>query len=250
MDSYSYFANYIEPMMGSRDHFHYNLEDLAVLPEGASMKYTLDGKVKPLRGLTVVQWVYEDVPLYNSLCRTASRLKQRLDEVGLSKHFAFLPPSTYHTTLADVVIEPPLSDYEPAKVMAQDIFSGIEDQKESEASFFVKDIGVCAGTSVVVWCYPKSSTDLDIVRDIRNRLLPLRSFGEKYLPCDIDRFIGHITLMYIVSPLPRSEYTLFKQVMHEFEKEELGELNISNPEFRKFNSMEEWDTPLVTLHKK
>ena len=129
----------------------------------------------------------------------------------------------------------------------KEAFRVIDSKNVSTPHFLAKEIGISAGTSLVTWCYPNSQQDLDTMRIIRRELINLRELGQDFLPGDLERFIGHITLAYIVQPIEEADYTLFKDVIHECEFMQLGSFYMDLPELRKFESMEKWESSLTSI---
>ena len=246
MNDYDWLSAYQEPMQGSRKHFHYQLDELATLPQKATIKYTENGKPKRLPGLSLVYWAYENSSIQKEMSCFISELQIELTNAGLENYFAFLPMNTCHMTIADIILYPYKIMERNVLEITQNSFKDRQGEALTVPTFYPEGVGVCAGTSLVVWCTPQSQNDLEFILNIRRNLSQLKHLGEEVLPGNMDRFIGHMSLAYIVRPILRDDYKKFKLVIHQFENRRFSSFKVTNAELRKFNSMEDWENPVFS----
>lgn len=242
--------HYRQPMDGSRQWFHG--ADCAALPlsAGAAEKYDTNGKVLPLPGFSIVTFLDPSSAAYHNLTELSAELRSAYKTKGINNTFAFLPPDTYHVTIADILVR-------PSDVQAQDIieatnksFEQLLNERLPPLEFRLRsDVVVSAGVSVVALAEPKTKQDLDIVHHARDVLgANLRVVGIEMNPAD--KFIGHVSVAYFCGGMNPADYSKFKEVARAYDTTRglLGDVAVRSMELRNFEDMENWGMgPILSL---
>ncbi len=242
---------YRYPMEKSRAWFHHQVNELP-LTEGAAWKYDAEGKAKPFQGLSLVTFLHPQSDVSQNLKAAMERIRQDYQDAEIDDSFAFLPPDTWHITIADLIIT---DDRHIQNHVVEHITQGFEKlQKEHLAApqFYLRsDMVVSAGTSVVSLAEPKDEQSLRVIQRIRRMIAG--EFEPPYIsvtPHNADNFIGHVTGWYFRKALDTQRYSRFKEIMlrYDLDWESLGEVFIKRIELRRFTSMEAWGKrPLAEL---
>ncbi|MFH0749303.1 MAG: DUF1868 domain-containing protein [Candidatus Gottesmanbacteria bacterium] len=240
---------YRNPMDGSRNWFHTQVTSLP-LADGASQKYSEQGEVKPLEGLSLVTFLDPKSTLVQQLTLETQRLETAFINEGLEDSFVFLPKHTWHVTIADLAVSTDKQMQEAIIKKVHTSFLTLKDKLiQTPVYHFRSDFVVSAGISLVCLAEPNSEQDLQSIHEVRHRITEdLQPLG---LPLqDPEKFIGHATIAYFKKSLDTEQYGKFKNCIKKTDVSghTLGELQIDKIELRRFASMEDWgDKSVDTL---
>jgi hypothetical protein len=247
----AWLAEYQRPMTASRRWFHYEAADLP-LASGAAQKYDAAGRAKAVPGLALVAFLDAASMAFHGLDAAAAELRREYLDEGIADAFAWLPPSTWHVTIADLVVS---ADQHVQRRTREGVLQALailqRSQLHSPCFYLRRDPVVSAGISVVVLAEPKDEASLRTIHGIRCAVA--EQFAPTALavtPENATQFIGHITIAYIVKALDAPQYGRFRQVMQRRDQEagSLGDVRIDALELRQFSSMEDWGgVPLAEL---
>lgn len=240
---------YRNPMDGSRNWFHHQVAQLP-LAEGASHKYSENGKAKPLEGISLVTFIDPESELFQNLTLETQHLKEEYKKAGLADMFAFLPENTWHITVADIVTTQDSNLQKRLEEKVNSAFSTVQKEYLSSSQFHLRsDFVVSAGISVVCLAEPGNIQDLSTIHRIREEVV--REVKPIGVPMqDPENFIGHVTIAYFTKPFGVEEYAGFKNIAQtgDVSRRLLGEMSIKQVELRHFLSMEDWgEKPLAIL---
>ncbi len=238
---------YERPMEESVRWFHYELKELEV-QAGAAAKYDPAGHAKAFPGLAAVHWFLPAAEHLHQLAEVQQYLQRDLTQVGLASKFAFLPPATFHLTLADLVVAPNQALAEKVSAGVESVFRTLNRQGLTRPDLFTEGLAISAGISLVLRVHPQHARDLETIhwirRELQRELYPL---GDTVCAQDPLAFIGHITLAYIVQPLPTADYSRAIDIIRRYERYPVGPFQLDGVELREFRSMEQWSEPLCLL---
>ncbi len=250
LDVPEWLQHYRQPMDGSRQWFHGAGCTELLLSAGAAEKYDIDGKALPLPGFSVVTFIDPASEAYRNLAELSAEIQSAYKLKGVDDRFAFLPPNTYHITIADILVR-------PSDAQAQDIIEATNKSFEQLLNEMLpppqfrlrSDVVVSAGVSVVALAEPITKEDLETVHHVRDVLRTnLRQVGiETNSP---DAFIGHVSVAYFCRGMNQGEYAEFKVAARGYDTTRglLGEVAVGAMELRKFEDMERWGMdPIMSL---
>ncbi|MGZ6302415.1 MAG: DUF1868 domain-containing protein [Ktedonobacteraceae bacterium] len=245
-------AAYRIPMDKSRAWFHYQVSELP-LADGAASKFDAEGKAKAFPGLSLVTFLDPQSPAFQNLAALTEQIQREYQEAGIDDAFAFLPPSTWHITLADLVVTNDLSIQSQVKAGIEQGFEKLHKEPLAELQLYLRsDPVTSSGISVVTLAEPKREQDLREIQKIRGVI------AEEFEPSLVsdtlqhpDHFIGHVTGWYFCQALDTQKYSRFKEIMqrHDLQRRSLGEVKVKNIELRRFTSMEAWGNKSLTQLK-
>ena len=244
-------AAYRTPMEQSRARFHYQVSELP-LADGAASKFDAEGKAKAFPGLSLVTFLDPQSTAYQNVAALTEHIQREYQEAGIDDAFAFLPPSTWHITLADLVVTKDLRIRRQVKAGIVRGFEKLHQEPLAELHLYLRsDPVTSSGISVVTLAEPKRERDLREIQRIR------RAIAEEFEPSLVSdtlqqpgTFIGHVTCWYVCQALDTQKYSRFKAIMqrHDLQREPLGEVRVKQIELRRFTSMEAWGKrPLAKL---
>ena len=242
---------YRYPMQRSRARFHYRVNELP-LTEVAAQKYDEEGKAKPFQGLSLVTFLNPQSAVFQNLKAVTERLRRDYQDADIEDSFAFLPPDTWHITIADLVVTDDRRIQNHVVEQITQCFEKLQIEHLTAPQFYLRsDLVVSAGTSVVSLAEPKDEQSLIDIQRIRRMIAG--EFEPSYVsvtPQNADNFIGHVTGWYFRKAFDTQRYSRFKEIMqwYDLHKESLGEVFVNSIELRRFTSMEAWGKrPLAEL---
>jgi hypothetical protein len=239
----SWRGDYERPIVGSTEWFTRTCQSLS-LSFDAKRKYTEDGIALPLPGYSVVNWLEKNSA--HAVEIVAGELKHEFTARNLSPFTAFLPPSTYHVTLYDLMLFPS-EDTEKNIIFPVERAFTHAAQMGPVAGGKLSGISICAGTSIVVWVRFEKHECLETIVSLRHHLhrelVPL--IGPVLAPPE--SFLGHVTLAYFTRDVGEIEYRNLNEILCRYSSSNLGELRIGRAELRRFNTMDHWNEPLMAI---
>ncbi|HRY28484.1 MAG TPA: single-stranded-DNA-specific exonuclease RecJ [Elusimicrobiota bacterium] len=242
--------DYEAPLSRSFEWFINQAKEL-VLPAKTREKFHETGKAKDFPGLSAVLTFKKGSPTHDRVRTLMGQLKGDLERAGVSHYFAFLDAADYepHMTLYDTALRPdrPLTDELTRKV--KDAFTGLAQENLVPAEWSAAGCAISAGeggASIVLRTHPKQKQDLDTALRVRDRLHAALRSPDRGVGTDVP-FIGHTTLAYIVKDIPPADYRKVQDILRRYVFQSAGNFLFDRVEFRKFNTMLDWDDPLAEL---
>jgi hypothetical protein len=257
MEQDGFLRSYDDRMRGSAE-YHRGLRSLSI-SEHSRKKFELNGVAKFLPGFSVVQWIDSQTELGANLQAADEQLRQDFlapwidaegtSQPGIAGKLAFLPASTYHMTLYDLVVEPTEAVRRELPGMVGNIvFPALKHEISVPPEMWSESIMVMGKTSIAAMVHPMDSRSLEALYRIRQKhqevLHGLGGAVANQPPYD---FFGHITLAYIIDDLSELEYNWTLRILSRYESRMLGHLKVDGVELRPFNSMVDWLPSLAVL---
>jgi hypothetical protein len=206
-------------------------------PDFVSLKFTQNGEIKPIYGLTCITWVKTDSPLFRQLCDVKDRLQTALEVENLAEFFAFLEPSSYHVTICDISASTtPLASSDVENVCDQ-----IKAAFEAPVPFTgisAKVHGIGLSSTITALVHFRKETELQKVLDLESQIKLVTGTDKR-------NFLGHITLAYGVRS-PKKQLERIREVLQPWSDHLFGELVISAFDLTCFTDMNTF-IPLSTV---
>ena len=215
-------------------------------PNGVGDKFDPDGTVLPFQGNTIQSPLPESSKLYASLLVLYERLKKS----RLAKHYALLPPSSWHMTVFEGV-----TPREKKPGYWPDDLGQNASIADCTALFLEKlgsfDLATELPFHMTVVGYTKAGLGLHVVpherdvaqiRDLRDRLSSLLHIRH----ADHDRYGLHISLAYVMKAMDDGQRAELHGILTDHFSRMPKEFELGAPEFSTFEDMYAFK-PILTL---
>lgn len=217
-------------------------------PSDVNRKFFENGKARPFAGNTIISQIPSRTPLSDAL----TTVRNTLAAQEFSQCLRLLPPSSYHMTVFEGVIDeqrkPPFWPVEVAKdasVQAcTDYFTerliDFDLDDEFELRMQVDDFNVHKDSGATIRLVPASVQENKKLRDLRDRLAQRLGIRAP----DHDQYGFHISLGYLVKWMTDAqtlEYAAVQQKCLTFLRETLEVFALDAPRFCTFNDMLTFD---------
>jgi hypothetical protein len=257
MERDGFLRSYDDRMRGSAE-YHKGLRSLSI-SEHSRKKFELSGAAKFLTGFSVVQWIDSQTELGANLQASEEQLRQDFrapwidaegnSQPGIAGKLAFLPASTYHMTIYDLVVEPTEEVCrELPGMVGNSVFPALKHEISIPPEMWSEGILVMGETSIAAMLHPMDRRSLETLCRIRQKHHELlHGLGDAVANQPPYDFFGHITLAYIIDDLSEPEYNWMLRILSRYESRMLGRLRVDRVELRWFNSMVDWLPSLAAL---
>jgi hypothetical protein len=203
-----------------------------------SLKFTCNGEIKPIYGLTCVTWVDESSALHSELTSVQRSIQAELVRAGTDHYFFFLDPASFHMTICDIIAQPtPLPTMQVETVHAQihDTFS--ERKVSNEIKAQVRGLGLV--TTITALVHFQQESELQKVLYLERQI-------KQATRVDVRDFLGHITLAYGVKN-PKNEIGQIRDILQRYQGQDFGGLGFSEFDLTYFTDMNTFH-PLSTIN--
>jgi hypothetical protein len=217
-------------------------------PYDVNRKFYGDGKARPFAGNTIIS----QIPLRTPLNDALTVVRNTLAGYEFSECLSLLPPSSYHMTVFEGVIdEKRTAPFWPSEVprdasiqaCTQHFIARLKDffiDENFQIRMQFRDFNVYKDSGATVRLVPANVQERQKLRDVRDRLancLGIRS-------PDHDDYGFHITLGYLVkwmSAQQIQDYVRVQQSCRDYLQKNLNVLELDIPRFCTFNDMLAFD---------
>ncbi|GEM_PF-291153 len=206
-------------------------------------RFSPDTTIKPFYGLTTIAWVRPESGLHKKLVQLQKQIGGDLAAEGFDKKFAFLEPSSFHMTIAD--IDPSKVEYpQTDKLIPGQVAHRIRDAKKAfqtigapgQVKANVRGIGFTGVITALVRFKPNELT----------KVLRMESAIQSATNTEVRKFTGHISLAYFVDPdTTENELRRIIEILKKYQNRSLGGFTIESFDLTSFSDMNHF-TPLVT----
>jgi hypothetical protein len=203
-----------------------------------NLKFTREGKIKPIYGLTCITWVTAGSLLFQQLCNVKTALRNALTEAGLEQFFTFLEPASYHMTICDISASSTPLTLEAVETTQTQIQSTFADSRKTACiNAQVHGIGLTSTITALVH-FPRESELIKVLR-LENKIKQATGTNER-------DFLGHITLAYGIKA-PKNQIKQIRKILTTFRAYRFGEFKISTFDLTCFIDMNTF-VPLTTVN--
>jgi hypothetical protein len=202
-----------------------------------NLKFTREGKIKPIYGLTCIIWVTAGSLLFQQLCNVKTALQNALAEAGLAQFFAFLEPASYHMTICDIsASSTPLTLDEVEATQSQIQAAFADSRKIACINAQVHGIGLTSTITALVHFQREAEL---------KKVLRLESQIKQSTGTNKRDFLGHITLAYGIKA-PQNQIEQIREILQPFREYRFGELETTTFDLTCFTDMNTF-IPLTTV---
>lgn len=217
-------------------------------PHDVDRKFFEDGKARPFAGNTIIS----QIPLRTPINEALTVVRNTIANYDFSRCLSLLPPSSYHMTVFEGVIdEKRMAPFWPndvprdASIQActQHFIARLRNffiDKNFKILMKIKDFDVYKDSGATVRLAPASSQESQKLRDLRDRLAQCLGIRSP----EHDDYGFHITLGYLVQWMNAQQirdYELVQKRCMAYLQKTLNVLELDCPRFCTFNDMLAFD---------
>ena len=237
-------CGYEERVARSASH-HESLSTLAP----PKLKKFEKSQALPFPGYSLVQWIYSQDELWHRLNSLSKVLEEDFVRERIKQCFYFLPATTFHATVRDLVLGTPrnLDNYVQA---VRSAYNRLAEWRMKAPEMEAEGLSFVGESSIAVILHPLDPQSLSTVVELRRAVArELKSNHEVLTELDPADFFGHVTLVYPVAELPAEIYARAKELVRAQSQRAgvIGNLTFDAVQLRRFDSMIDWSEPLETL---
>jgi len=221
---------------------NYAAEKYQQLRHEDNPKFFQNGRVKPFYGFSCVAWISPGTPAYENLVRAQEILKHTTEKEGIVKNIAFVKPSTFHMTIAD--IDPSFAYNRENKpfipVTIEQFFMRLRQMKWAfdhmarykEVQAYIKGVGLKLPIVAPIWF--DSEGDLRKVRSIRSMIEKNTDSFSSF------KFAGHISLAYLLRFPSGRDLKKLLDCLVMLDNHIVSDITFSRVDFVYFSSMDRY----------
>ncbi|WP_349970084.1 DUF1868 domain-containing protein [Pseudomonas caspiana] len=217
-------------------------------PYDVDRKFLENGKARPFAGNTIIS----QIPLRTPINEALTVVRNTIATYDFSHCLSLLPPSSYHMTVFEGVIDEKRkapfwpSDVPPdASIQActQHFIARLKDffiDKNFQIRMQIDDFNVYKDSGATVRLVPANLQESQKLRDLRDRLAQCLGIRSP----EHDDYGFHITLGYLVQWMSAQQirdYELVQKRCRAYLQKALGVLELDGPRFCTFNDMLAFD---------
>ncbi|MBN6712457.1 DUF1868 domain-containing protein [Pseudomonas capsici] len=217
-------------------------------PYDVNRKFYEDGTARPFAGNTIIS----QIPLRTPLNEALTVVRNTLANYEFSQCLSLLPPSSYHMTVFEGVIDEKrkapfwpseVPSNAPIQACTQYFTARLKNffiEENFQIQMHIDDFNVYKDSGATVRLVPANSHETQKLNDVRDRLANCLGIRSPHH----DDYGFHITLGYLVKWMNAQQiqdYELVQQSCRAYLKKTLSVLTLESPRFCTFNDMLAFD---------